>query len=228
MNKRCYIAGAGEFCESRLPEHDDYIIAADGGYIALSKFGITPDLIVGDFDSLKDDPELMQTLSGHPNVIGSSVEKDDTDMMLAVRQGLKRGFSTFIINGGLGGRLDQTIANIQILVYIAKKGASGVLYGKKENVTVIKDDAVILSPGESPNVVISVYCHGKKAKGVTLKGVKYPLDNAVLTNSYPIGTSNEFIGKNATISVQKGILVIVYPGDAGIENEQNGELNEKH
>jgi len=212
--KRCYIAGAGEFCENRLPEQGDYIIAADGGYTVLAKHGIIPDLIVGDFDSLGEDAKLLQSLHDHPNVIRSPVEKDDTDMMLAVKQGLKRGFKTFVINGGLGGRLDQTFANIQILVYLVKNGATGLLHGKETSMTAVKDGTVVLTPGVSRNAVISVFSYNAKAHGVTLKGMKYPLNNAVISNSYPIGISNEFIGVNAVISVQKGILIIMFPGDS--------------
>jgi len=99
---RCYIAGAGEFVENELPIASDFVIAADGGYTELVGRGIVPDLVVGDFDSLGTAPD-------HPNIVFSPVEKDDTDMMLAVRQGLDRGYMSFIINGGVGGRLDHTL-----------------------------------------------------------------------------------------------------------------------
>ena len=214
MIKKCYIAGAGEFCENKLPEHGDYIIAANGGYTVLTRLGITPDLVVGDFDSVDKDTSILESLQNHPNVIGSPAEKDDTDMMLAVKQGLKLGFNFFVINGALGGRLDQTFANIQILAYIASNNATGVLLGQKVNVTAIKNSTVLFSPGDSTNIVISVFCHGDKAEGVMLEGVKYPLTGAVLSNSYPVGISNEFIGEDAKISVQKGILIIFYPEDA--------------
>jgi len=220
MENRCFIAGAGEFCENALPGKGDYIIAADGGYAALASRGITPDLIIGDFDSLA--PDLLSAVSEHPNVIRSSTEKDDTDMMLAVRYGLKRGYETFVINGGLGGRLDQTLANIQILVYIADNGTRGTLHGHGVCVTVIKNGELRFSRGEAGSGVeagdveaggvISVFSARDKAEGVTLKGFKYPLNDATLTNDYPIGVSNEFTGVPAVVSVADGTLIVIWDG----------------
>jgi len=203
MEKRCYIAGAGEFVEKVTPEDSDYIIAADGGYTSLISRGIMPDIVIGDFDSLGDVPD-------HPNIIQSPVEKDDTDMMLAVRHGLKKGCRTFIINGGLGGRLDQTLANIQILAYLAKNDAFGTLIGHDISITAIKDGDLELSSDAMRGNTISIFGHENKAEGVTLKGMKYPLDNVTITNIYPIGVSNEFTDKTATISVSNGILIIMW------------------
>ena len=203
MNKRCYIAGAGEFCERVLPEKGDYIIAADAGYDALVSRGIMPDLVVGDFDSLGKVPE-------HPNIVRSPVEKDDTDMMLAVKQGLKLGYEMFTINGGLGGRLDQTLANIQILSYLAENGARGTLLGQGICVTAIKNSEISFNSDEAHEGAISIYCAGGKAEGVTLKGLKYPLVNATITNYYPIGVSNEFTGAPAVVKVNNGTLIIVW------------------
>jgi thiamine pyrophosphokinase len=207
LSKQCFIVGAGEFCGSFLPEHDDYVIAADNGYTELVARGITPNLVVGDFDSLGSAPE-------HSNIIYSPAEKDDTDMMLAVKQGLARGCGRFIIDGGLGGRLDHTLANIQILAYIAQKGARGVLLGRDMCVTAVTDGSIAFKPRLSG--IISVFCAGGKAEGVTLTGLKYPLDDAVLTNEYPLGISNEFTGTPATVAVSKGTLIVMWQG--GIRN----------
>jgi len=210
MSKLCYIAGAGEFRENTLPEQGDYVIAADGGYEALTSRGVTPDLVVGDFDSLT--PDLMEDVSNHPNVVRSPAEKDETDMMLAVRQGLDRGYKTFVINGGLGGRLDQTVANIQILAYIAESGARGILLGLESCVTAIKNDEIRFGSNAARGGTISIFSAGGKAEGVTLKGLKYPLENAIVTNDYPIGISNEFTGEPVTITVQTGTLIIIWDG----------------
>jgi len=205
MSKRCYIAGAGEFNENELPNKSDYVIAADNGYTALLTNGITPDMVVGDFDSLGKVPD-------HPNVIKSPAEKDDTDMMLAVQQGLELGYKTIIINGGLGGRLDQTLANMQILAYIAESDASGILIGDPMCVTAVKNGKIMFKETAAKNGTISVFCAGDKAEGVTLKGLKYPLDNATLTHTYPIGVSNEFTGVSSSISVENGTLIIIWDG----------------
>jgi len=203
MNGRCYIAGAGEFVDSILPEDGDFIIAADAGYKSLTSRGIVPDLVVGDFDSLGEAPD-------HPNVLQSPIEKDDTDMMLAVKQGLERGYNLFTINGGLGGRIDQTLANIQILAYLAENDSFGTLLGIDTCVIAIKGGEVDLSVDKTIGKKISVFSHGEKTEGVTLKGLKYPLENETITNTYPIGISNEFVDEEVVISVDNGTLIIMW------------------
>lgn len=113
----CYIFGAGSFYGlDRRPRAGDFIIAADGGWLACRKAGITPDLLLGDFDSLSTRPDF-------PNILRVPVEKDDTDTMLAVKTGLERGETEFHIYGGMGGRrTDHTIANFQALLYLARRG----------------------------------------------------------------------------------------------------------
>jgi len=186
-----------------LPRPGDYVIAADAGYLELVSHNIIPDLVIGDFDSLG-------SLPVHPNIIQSPTEKDDTDMMLAVKQGLVRGYKTFIINGGLGGRLDHTLANIQILVYIVKREASGVLLGNDICMTAISNGSVKFI--QSASGYISVFSAGGTAEGVTLSGLKFPLDNATLTSDYPLGVSNEFIGATSTVKVRSGTLIITWTG----------------
>ena len=199
--KRCYIAGAGDFYDGCLPAPGDFIIAADGGYRELISRGIVPDLVVGDFDSLGEVPE-------HPNIIREAAEKDDTDMVLAVNQGLLQGGRVFIINGGLGGRLDHTMANIQVLTHIAQCGARGFLVGQDVTITAVKDGTIGLAPASAGT--ISVFCAGDTAHGVTLTGLKYPLTDATLTNSVPLGVSNEFTGVPAAVSVRDGTLIVMW------------------
>jgi len=208
MSGHCYIAGAGEFVEDLLPVEGDYVIAADGGYTSLISRGVTPDLVVGDFDSLEEIPD-------HPNIVRSPAEKDDTDMMLAVKHGLERGYNTFTINGGLGGRLDQTLANIQILAYLAENDAFGTLLGLDVCIIAIKGGEVELSVDTARGKSISVFSHNEKAEGVTLKGLRYPLDNATITNTYPIGVSNEFADEDVVISVDNGTLIVMWETKAG-------------
>ena len=119
----CHIVGAGEMGGARISvAPGDFLIAADAGYRAVRAQGWKPDLVVGDFDSLGEEP-AGETVVRHP------VMKDDTDMMLAVRIGLARGYQEFTLYGALGGRLDHTIANMQVLQHLAGRGARGVLVG---------------------------------------------------------------------------------------------------
>lgn len=202
----CYIIGAGDFYGLReAPDDSDYVIAADAGYKYCRENNIIPDLVLGDFDSLGIAPE-------HPNVMELPVEKDDTDTMFALKLGLEKGYRSFYIYGGLGGeREDHTYANLQSLLFLANHGARGWLFGKSCIWTVIKNTSVRL--GGSGNV--AVFCPDGTAKGVTLKGLKYELDNAVISSDFPLGVSNSMAKAEAEISVSDGTLLIMYDIDAG-------------
>ena len=118
----CFIFGAGQDVELvRRPEPGDYVIAADGGYLACKRRGIVPDLLLGDFDSMEEPADF-------PKVLRLPVEKDDTDTFLAAKYALERGCRAFHIYGGTGGRLDHTLANLQLLVWLSRRGARGYLY----------------------------------------------------------------------------------------------------
>lgn len=196
----CYIVGAGECSRLLLNlKKEDYVIAVDGGYEYLK--GNRIDLVIGDFDSLSYVPE-------HPNVIVLKPEKDDTDMMAALKEGLKRGYETFYIYGGCGGRIDHTLANIQSLAYLSQQGARGYLLYDNQVITIIQNDSIVFQSDKKGYV--SVFSFGEKAEGVTLKGLKYPLENAVLSDKFPLGVSNEFTGVMSEISVKKGRLIVVY------------------
>ena len=207
MKKRCFIVGAGDYCERVAPESGDFVIAADGGYYALISRGIVPDLVIGDFDSLGYIPD-------HHNVIHSPAQKDDTDMMLAVKQGLMRGCDEFVINGGTGDRADHTFANYQVLSYIASQGARAYLVGAYMTATVIKNSSITFRSAAKDYV--SAFCFGSDAAGVSLRGLKYSLENATLTSTYPLGVSNEFIGTESKVEVLSGTLLIIWEGGIDI------------
>lgn len=185
---------------AQLIEPDDFILAADGGLRHTEKLNITPDGVLGDFDSLGFVPQGAQVFP---------VEKDDTDAMLAVRKGLELGYREFVLYGSLDGpRLDHTIANFQTMQYLADHGATGYLVGLNYIVTVVNDE-MIFFPKEAEGIV-SLFCLGPDAGGVTLKGLQYPLDNGTLTSGFPLGVSNHFIGECAQIAVKKGCLLAMW------------------
>lgn len=195
----CYIAGAGDCTRLLLqPGKEDMVIAVDGGYDYLKNQRI--DLVIGDFDSLP-------YLPVHPNVIRLQPEKNDTDMLAAIKEGMKQGYRIFHIYGGMGGRFSHTHANIQCLSFLAKNGASGYLHSEKETLTIIQNAK--LSFTEQASGYVSVFAYSGIAAGVTERGLKYRLDQAVLTDSFPIGISNEFMGKPSEIIVEKGQLLII-------------------
>lgn len=199
--KRCVIFCAAQFDTLIDPiGEEDYVIAADGGFRHTEGLGLQPDAILGDFDSLGYTPEGANVFP---------VEKDDTDAMLAVRHGLSLGFREFLIYGGLeGSRLDHTFANVQTLQFLAEHGACGYLIGRDYILTVVKDGSVRFPAGVEGT--ISVFCVGADAQGVTERGLYYPLEDAALTSSFPLGASNHFTAAEAEISVEKGSLLLVW------------------
>ncbi len=211
--KTCYIFSAAQglpqsFCRNR----DDIVIAADAGYRHLEKMGITPDVVLGDFDSLKFIPENTEIIK-HP------VKKDDTDTILAVKTGLERGFKRFVLYGCVGGRFDHTLANLQTLNFIACNGGIGFIYSDDFCITSIKDSSICFSEQAVGNV--SVFSADTKACGVTIKGLLYELENAELSSHFPLGVSNEFIGEKSFISVEKGVLNIVFDSKINFSNIKN-------
>lgn len=202
----CIIFCAGEFTGLAAPiEKDDYVIAADGGYRHTCALGLTPDAILGDFDSLGYVPE-------HATVF--PVEKDDTDAMLAVRHGLNKGYKRFVLYGALDGpRLDHTIANLQTLLFLAEQGAEGCLVGKDQMATTVCQSRTFPAGCSG---TISVFCLGGDAKGVTLENLQYPLKDAALTATFPLGVSNHFTGKAARISLESGTLLVICHRQDGI------------
>lgn len=205
MNREpiCYIFGAGEhFVSPPVIKSQDFVIAADGGYDYLIKYEIKPNLLIGDFDSLKEAfPKNIDTII-------LPKEKNDTDMSAALHTGLEYGFRCFHIYGGTGGRLDHTLANIQCLANLAELGAKGFLYDKNTIITAISDSCITFPAHQKGT--ISVFAHSETAKGVYEKGLKYTLSDATLKNTYPLGVSNEFQGVKSSVSVTKGTLIIIY------------------
>lgn len=178
---------------------DDYIIAADAGYEILEEKGIVPDITVGDFDSSEKIPE--------ENAVILPVEKDVTDTHAAVNIALQKGFDEIVIYGGMGGRPDHTFANITLVAFLAVKGVRASCVGEGYTVSAVMDGALELE-GKTGKTV-SVFSWTEKCEGVTLEGLKYPLEKAELTNTYALGVSNSFIENKARISVEKGILIVM-------------------
>ena len=206
----CIIFCAGDFTGLAEPvQSDDLLIAADGGLAHLEKLGLAPHVILGDFDSLGYVPAKAQVFP---------VEKDDTDAMLAVRHGLKAGCDRFLLYGSLDGpRLDHTIANFQTLQFLADRGAAGYLIGNRYMVTVLKNGT--LQFPASAQGIVSVFCMGSDAKGVSLSGLQYCLTDSTVSAGHPLGVSNHFVGEPSQITVKDGSLLILWDRTNGFPNE---------
>ena len=209
--KECVIFCAAGFDGLARPIGPDaYVIAADGGLRHTENLGLTPNAVLGDFDSLGYTPKGASVFP---------VEKDDTDAMLAVRLGLERGCDEFLLYGSLDGpRLDHTVANFQTLQFLADHGAVGYLIGNTTIVTVVKNGKIIFPAGLSGT--ISVFCMGKDAEGVIEQGLFYGLENGVLTSGFPLGVSNHFTGEKAEISVKNGSLLVLWDRNCGLPSRE--------
>ena len=200
--KRSFIFAAGTFYGLREPPAPgDFVIAADAGYRVCRQAGIVPDLLLGDFDSM-DQPEDFA------NIHRSPVEKDDTDTMLAVKTALEQGCDTVYIYGGTGGkRLDHTLANLQTLLFIRRRGARGYLYDDDFVWTVLENESLTIEKTVEWGL-FSAFCLGDRAEGIDEVGFQYPLKDAVLTPEFPLGVSNHLLEPAATITVRKGALAV--------------------
>ena len=290
----CYIVGAGDFTPRGFaPVPGDLVLAADGGYRALYSLGYTPDLLLGDFDSLGDLP-----LPPDLPVLRFPARKDDTDTGLALRHGLDRGFRDFALYGCAGGRVDHLLANLQSMARVSRLGATIRLAAPEYDAWALTGPApdtsasdasapdasaphasgpaphaphtpaphasaphisashasapstsapstsapdvpaphasapdvpaphasapdasaphapdgpaaTLTLPDRPGGTLVSVFCHGDRAEGVTLTGLSYPLDGADLTGDFPLGVSNRRLeGQPATVSVRRGTLLI--------------------
>ena len=210
--KTCIIVGAGTLSVPDIPvQSGDFVIAADGGYAYCRRLGVEPDLILGDFDSLDEEnrrhveavrqerPDRVQLLP---------VMKDDTDMLAAMKEGLKRSFRSFdIYAAAQGKRLSHTIANIQCLNYLKEHGASGRLIEAEEEVFLLRNETVTFDRKERG--FLSLFSLGDRAEGVTIRNMKYLLNEAVVDNAFPVGVSNEFIGEAGSVTVKNGTLLVI-------------------
>ena len=200
MKRLCAIVSGGEFSPLNEIESSDFIICCDKGYEYVSRVGLSPNLVVGDFDSyLGAIPEKIP-------VVKLPKEKDDTDTMFAIKYAVNHGFKKIFLYCALGNRLDHTIANIQSSIWATPELEYLKIFSQNEEVYFINNSRIRIPKKE--NYSLSLFSATDKCKNVTIKNVKYTLNNATLTNSFPLGVSNEWID-DAEISVESGILMIV-------------------
>ena len=213
---KCIIISAGAFVPIQIPiEEHDLCIACDAGFMFAQQMGILPDLIVGDFDSASEaGPELIRSImeiaeNDPERIVKLDVRKDDTDTIHAVKIGLSKGYKKFYFYGALGGkRFDHSIANIQTLLYIKHAGGRGYIFDADRMLMIAENEKIKFHRGNTG--YLSVFSLNGVAKGVTLKGLMYTMEDGELSNDFPLGVSNEFIiDEEAQITVRDGTLLIV-------------------
>ena len=204
MMERCVIVGGADinnyaFIRERLCA-DDYVIFCDSGLKHMENLQVQPSLIVGDFDS-HENPNL------DVETIVLPCEKDDTDTVFAVKEAIKRGFDDFLLIGVVGARLDHTLGNVSILLYLDSLSKKGCIIDDYSEMEIISDKPVSVSDRYSFFSLLNITgC----AKGITITGAKYPLVDGEITCEYQYGISNEIIpGQTALISVGIGKLLLI-------------------
>ena len=201
---RCIIVGGADinnynYIRESL-QSDDYVIFCDSGLKHLSALQVKPSLIVGDFDS-HENPHL------DTETIVLPCEKDDTDTVYAMKEAIKRGYDTFLLIGVVGGRLDHTLGNISMLLYLDSHGCKGTIIDDYSEMEIISSaPAYIEDKYEFFSLLNITGC----AKGITIQNAKYPLNDGEITCEYQYGVSNEVLpGKTAIVSVREGKLLLI-------------------
>ncbi len=212
-NGRCIVVCAGDFTWMDLNKKEgDLLIAADNGLSYLSQMGMLPDYCIGDFDSLSPEtrPALEEVRRLDPGrVVTLPREKNDTDTLAALRFGLEKGYRRFDLYGALGGeRISHTMANLQALLFLKEKGAQGYIMDDHQMLFVIRNEKKEFHKSFVGR--FSMFALDPVVRGVTIRGMKYELENAELTYSFPIGCSNEIEGgRTASVSVENGTALVV-------------------
>ena len=206
--KRCVIVGGAginnyDYIRSRLYV-DDYIVFCDSGLRHLEPLQVKPSLIVGDFDS-HDNPHL------DVETIVLPCEKDDTDTVFAVKEAIKRGFDDFLLIGVVGARLDHTLGNVSILLYLDSIGKKGTIIDDYSEMEIVSNEPAYI---EDSYAFFSLLNVSGTAKGITIENAKYLLNNAEITCEYQYGVSNEVLpGKTAKVSILEGKLLLIKDRD---------------
>lgn len=210
MNKWCAIFAGGDMPDVmpyNLPEYyKDFecVICADSGYKHAKRLEIVPDVIVGDFDSY--DGELPEGVE----VIRTVPEKDDTDTLMAIKKAIAMGYNEISLFGALGGkRFEHTIANIQTMMYAREHGCKLGIYGESTLLLQGAEDGEQNYLREDEGTYLSVFAMTESADIEYMRGVKYPLENYRMVQSFPICVSNEITGTTADIKLKSGVVLIV-------------------
>ncbi len=221
---KCYIfTGYIEENLKRLDIGNDFLICADKGYEKALENGFYPDVVIGDFDSIEDVEKLKEEKNKllknkRTKILKYSAEKDETDTLLAVQYALEKGFDEITIVGGLGGRLDHTMANIQTMAFVkeywknqGKKNNKICICDEKNWATVLENEEIVIESEKGK--YLSLISFGDKVEIIETENLKWDLKNAILENSYPLGVSNQIERDKGRIKVGKGKLLVIISQD---------------
>ena len=201
---RCVIAGGADIEDypfiRGLLKPGDFTVYCDSGLKHLGALGAEPDLIVGDFDSHADPHLAVET-------IVLPREKDDTDTVYAVREAVRRGYRDFLLIGVTGGRLDHTLGNVSILLYLDSLGCRGMIADDWSEMEIVSGRPARI---DGRYAYFSLLNISGDAGGITIRGAKYPLRDGEITCEYQYGISNEVLpGETAEVTLRRGRLLLV-------------------
>lgn len=184
-----------------LIPQDAFVIACDAGYKNAQALGITPNLVVGDFDSA---PRPQGD-----NLVVLPHEKDDTDTQYAARLAVERNAGQVILLGGLGGhRLEHTLANLATGLWLEKQGVPAILANEESRIHFLLPGRELTLEREGWKYLSVMPLEGEMT-GVDIEGAYYPLKGARLRGDYPLGVSNEFAAPNVTLRCQTGTAAVI-------------------
>ena len=202
--KRCVIVGGAnisnyDVIRSRL-NGEDFFIFCDSGLKHMEKLGVNPGLIVGDFDSHPNPNLPVETL-----VLPR--EKDDTDTVFGVKEGLRRGYEDFLLLGVVGARLDHTLGNVSVLLYLDSIGKQGTILDDYSEMEIVSRHPAYIDDSYPYFSLLNV---SGIAKGITIENAKFPLSQGEISCDYQYGISNEVLpGKQAKVTVEEGRLLLI-------------------
>ncbi len=201
---RCVIIGGAKIGDydnvRRYLNSEDFYILCDGGLGHMDSLGVKPNLIVGDFDSYKNPKFDIET-------IVLPCEKDDTDTVFAVKEGIKRGFDNFVLIGVVGQRFDHTFGNISILLMLESLNKKAIIIDDYSQMEIVSKEPKFIDDYYKYFSLLNI---SGNAKGVNIENAKYNLKNGEITSEYQYGISNEVItGKQAKVYVNDGCLLLV-------------------
>jgi thiamine pyrophosphokinase len=184
----------------------DLVVCADGGAKTALAQGLTPDVVIGDFDSLDETQQALLKAQGCRCVI-YPVAKDWTDLELALKLAIQEGATEIIVLGALGGRLDQELANILLLLLPELEHVPARIVDERQEMFVARGEAVITG---QPGNVVSLIPLGGDVVGITTEGLLYPLRDEPLLSGPARGISNVMTGELARVMLKSGALLVVH------------------
>lgn len=204
---RAVIIGGGNldnagFCRTVISK-DDFVICADSGYDFAVAVGITPDIVIGDLDSVKSTDINVE-------IIKYPVRKDATDGELAVDYALERGYTEIVMLGFIGVRTDHTLTNISFLKKIKKFGAKGTILDCRNEIRLLEDEIVL---GGKKGDLVSIVPVTDTVCGVTTLNLEYPLNGENLYYGESRGVSNVMLGDSCTIKAEQGCALVIKSRD---------------